>query len=514
MLNKKVILVFWAMTGLCSAGAQNTSSFQDFRKGIFEDYQNFRSNILENYDKFLENAWREYDSFRGESRSPVPKPAAVPRVTDTLPAIKAPVTEIPETVPKPVPPTPVPPPAPAPKPAPAPAPAPKPVPVPVPTPTPTPAPVPAPAPQLPADAFTFSFFGMEMQMPSVNVKLAGQVSRTRDYATQWRNLEKSGVARQILPYAEELARHYALNDYLTYELLSAYVHSRFSGVHVTSRMSLLHYLLAHMGYDVRLAVNASGYPMLLIPFEQSVYARSYLMINQRKYYVFTDGELDMNRPENMRISTCDIPSNSDAGNAMDLKLHGLNLPYEPYRYDIAYENLHISGEVNKNIFPVLYNYPQMPTGDYARSEVCPDVRRSIVEQLGPQLAGMSELESVNALLKFVQGFDYATDDEFHGFEKPYFFEEMLFYPKCDCEDRAVFYTYLLWNVLGVENHLICYPGHESAAVRLSEEIGGDSYLYRGARFYISDPTYIGSTTGMCMPMYLSDAPEIDHIYKR
>lgn len=491
MRSKKAILFLWAMTAVTSAVAQNNSSFQDFRKNIFENYNNFRNSILENYDKFLENAWSEYNSIRGESSSPVPKPSAVPSVTEVPPASPQ-LTDLPEAVPAhgmpktgedaPSAPTEIP---------------------------------PAPSAERPAaKPFAFPFFGMEMQMPSIDFNIAKQLSGTREYAAQWRNLEKDGNARKLLPYVEELAGRYALNDYLKYELLSAYVHKRFANDHVTSRMSLLHYLLANMGYDVRIAVNGNGHPLILIPFRQDVYARPYLVLDNRKYYIFSDTDLDMGRPENTRISTCDLPSHIPAGAIMDLTLNGLNLPYEPYRYDIAFGGLRIQGEVNKNIFPVLFKYPQMPTGDFARSEVCPDVRRSIVEQLGPQLAGKPQNEAIDALLKFVQGFDYATDEEYHGFEKPYFFEEMLYYAKCDCEDRAIFYTYLLWNVLGVENHLICYPGHESAAVHLSENIRGDAYDYEGRRFYISDPTYIGASTGMCMPMYVRESPQIDYIYKK
>ena len=138
----------------------------------------------------------------------------------------------------------------------------------------------------------------------------------------------------------------------------------------------------------------------------------------------------------------------------------------------------------------------------------------MVSQLKKQLADKPLDQAIDALLLFVQnGFEYATDQQFHGFEKPYFFEETLFYPKCDCEDRAIFYSYLLWHVLGVENHMINYPGHESASVLFPGDRKGDSYTYEGKRFLISDPTYIGARTGMCMPSYRTTQPEIDHIYK-
>ena len=72
--------------------------------------------------------------------------------------------------------------------------------------------------------------------------------------------------------------------------------------------------------------------------------------------------------------------------------------------------------------------------------------------------------------------------------------------------------YLLWNVLGVENQLINYPGHESASVKLSQPIKGDAYHHGGKTYYISDPTYIGSVTGMCMPSYVREKPGIDYTY--
>ena len=122
-------------------------------------------------------------------------------------------------------------------------------------------------------------------------------------------------------------------------------------------------------------------------------------------------------------------------------------------------------------------------------------------------------QAVGELLKFMHNvFEYSTDEDFHGFEKPYFVEETLFYPKNDCEDRAIFYTWLLWNALGREAQLISFPGHEAATVRLDNPVEGTSYDYKGETFYVSDPTYIGSTTGMVMPIYSTQTPHVDYTY--
>ncbi len=176
----------------------------------------------------------------------------------------------------------------------------------------------------------------------------------------------------------------------------------------------------------------------------------------------------------------------------------------------------MTGTLNENIMPIVYKYPQMDTEGFAVSVLDKDLRDNLVNQLKNQLADKDKLTATNELLRFMQfGFDYATDDEFHGFEKPYFLEENLYYPKNDCEDRAIFYTYMLWNALGVENQLLAFPGHESASVTIpGASVSGTSYNHEGKTYYISDPTYVGSTTGQCMRQFETTPPTIDYSYSR
>ena len=186
------------------------------------------------------------------------------------------------------------------------------------------------------------------------------------------------------------------------------------------------------------------------------------------------------------------------------------MPNKPISYNFKHKNLTIQGTLNANVIEMLYHYPQMPIDCYAKSVINTDIRKNITQQLKLQLQGIPPKTALDIILQFVQyAFQYATDGVQHGFEKPYFFEEILYYPQCDCEDRSVFYSYLLWEVLNVENHLIEYPGHECVAVHLEEAINGHGYNYKNKTFYISDPTYIGATTGMCMPDFINKKPKID-----
>lgn len=481
---------------LCPSVTAQNESFTDFRKKVLSDFNDFRSSVLENYDKFLEGAWEDFDQIKGEKSNPTPKPHNAPTIDDAAtPVIKTPVAPpIPHT---PAPPAPV-----ADRPShskiqPA---------------TSVPA-TPHQEPQA-SEADRFNLADITLEIPHIDYNISKHLSNRQDFGAHWRGLAQTTLSSRLVPEFRKLARQYGLNDYLTYMAISAYADSRFPTAHSSSRKSLIHFILANMGYDVRIGTNQSGEAMLLIPFKQMVYARPYLNIDGKKYFIFADDDIDLTRPDNLRISTCSLPSDADTGRPLDLIITDLRLPSKPYRYNITFGDITIEGELNQAVMPLLYHYPQMPTADFARSTILPDVRAQIVGQLKAQLAGKDEQTAVNTLLQFIQkGFQYATDEDFHGFEKPYFVEETLFYPKNDCEDRAIFYTYLLWEVLGIPNQLICFPGHESASVSLSTPVEGASYTHSGKRFYISDPTYIGSVTGQCMPGFEQTAPQIDFTYK-
>ncbi|MDE5813835.1 MAG: hypothetical protein K2H72_06070, partial [Muribaculaceae bacterium] len=205
---------------------------------------------------------------------------------------------------------------------------------------------------------------------------------------------------------------------------------------------------------------------------------------------------------------------SALGKTSDLRLTGLSLPMKAKEFNLTNGQLSLKGEVNENIQKLLHHYPQMPTGDFASSWVDSQLREDLVEQLKSQLAGMSDQEKVNSLMALChKGFNYSTDQDFHGFEKPYFLEENFIYDKNDCEDRAIFFSYLLWNALGLPCQLVQYPGHESATVAVNEDISGYFYDTEGTKYYSADPTYIGSTVGMVMKAFRTASPTVDKQYQ-
>lgn len=493
-MNKKVTLLTIALAlGASATFAQsNHKSFEEFRSGIKSNFNAFRKTILDNYADFLDGEWHPYKSLNGELRDRTPKPSEAPQVPGTPKALPSTPPVAPVTPPSPV--TPVAPVVPAA----------------------TPSPVTPPAPTTPAgdSGFAFSWYNIPTQLPAVEYHISHRLSEPADFARQWRELDGAHVADRVLPGIRNAVKELGLNDYLTYKYIESYINARFPEATSSSRMAAVHYLLANMGYDARIAVTSSGVPLLLLPCQQTMYARNYLTIGDGKYYIFAPEDYDMSRLGSERILTCNLPAEAAKAAKFDLVLGQLNIPVAEHPFDLNYGDLHLTGSVNANLIPILYKYPQMPVSDYARSNIEPQLRNDLVRQVRQQLGQMNSDDAVEALLTFMHGaFEYATDEENHGFEKPYFLEETLYYPKNDCEDRAIFYTWLVWNALGHEAQLISFPGHEAAAVHLNRPLNGASYVDDNTVYYISDPTYIGSRTGMVMPVYNGTSPRIDYTYK-
>ncbi len=361
--------------------------------------------------------------------------------------------------------------------------------------------------------FMFDFYGMEAFIPEIDFKINKTLSGPEETGAHWAKMaeQEGGVetARQLFGLAQQLG----LNGYLTFRLAEAYANQKFKDSDANARMSAVHFLLSNMGYDARL-LKLDNIFTVMMPFDQKVvYATMSQTMDGRKYTILYPDGYEPPKGQSMRLMTCNLPSNA-LGKTSDLRLTGLSLPMKAKSFNMTNGNLTLKGEVNENIQKMLHHYPQMPTGDFASSWVDSKLRESIVSQLKEQLAGKSDREAVNALMALChKGFNYSTDQDFHGFEKPYFLEENFIYDKNDCEDRAIFFSYLLWNALGLPCQLVQYPGHESATVALDEDISGYFYNTDGTKYYSSDPTYIGSTVGMVMKAFRTASPTVDKQYK-
>lgn len=466
--------------------AQSTDDdFQSFRQGLLSDYGKFRQGILDDYDHFLAGVWEEFEAFSGKKRDRKPKPATPP-------------------APKPQAPTPTP------KDLPAPSVTPQPEQPEQPKPSPTPAPVPPVRPTA-APTVNVSLYGTPLHVPAVTVPVVSAFE-PEQLAEAWRTIDGDAATRNVLQSLRATSATYALGDWFTFELVRVYAER--VGKSAASRLLLRLYLLTHLGYDVR-AGKKSGEGVLLVPITQQVYARSFLTFDdEQKYYLFYDNEQGGQQAEGGGLYTYQLPQNDGSLRALNMAIGsaGLNLRTgEMHRFSVTDGKMTLAGKVDKGTMAAIDRFPQVDIPVFAMCTIDPSLRKSLLEQMRQQIIGLSERAAAQRILSFIQhAFDYATDDEQFGREKPFFVEENFFYPRNDCEDRAILYAFFVRHLLGLDVHLVHYPGHECTAVRFTDtSVTGDSYTYRGQRFIICDPTYIGASIGMCMPSFRSVEPEVE-----
>lgn len=153
--------------------------------------------------------------------------------------------------------------------------------------------------------------------------------------------------------------------------------------------------------------------------------------------------------------------------------------------------------------------PQCDYSVYATAHVDSKFASPVLGALRSAIEGKDEKTAANILLDFCQNaFEYATDPEQFGYEKPFFVEELFYYPKCDCEDRSILYRYLVKSLLNLDVVLVDYPNHIATAVKFNGDYTGDYIMVNGQRYLVCDPTYMGASIGMAMPQFKSVAANV------
>ena len=518
---------------------------EDFERWMQQqqtEFQEYRDKRDKEFTAFLKQNWREVDLLKGVKRDEAPKPvrmpvaepAPTPPVSRDVPVTPAPSpqpqTVAPPTIPvvpvpgapvtrseRPVPVTPQAPKVVAPEPVlPAPAPS-KPVPPPVivsPRPvTPPPPPVTSKPAQNKHDGrkAVISYFGDDITLyydPALKVTLSGQVNK-KLISDTWSRLSRADF-EPIVEQLNAIRDQRRLNDWAFAVLVDNF--SRNVAGSGNSRTFLNWFILIKSDFQARVAYDTSTIT-LLVPTRQKLYGVSYFTLDGTKYYAvnFEGGRNKLGRVYtydgkypgatdafDMRLTSDMIDTSKDTRRKLSF-----DFDRKQYEIEVWYDRERVS---------FLNSYPQLDLDMYFASKVADNSARSLQSQLAEHIEGMTELDAVNFLLRFVQtSFEYKTDDENFGEENYLFPEETLHYRYSDCEDRSVLFAWLVRNLLGLETIGLDYPGHVAVAVNFKGQVKGDAVTWKGRRFVVTDPTYINAVAGMTMPQFRSTNPSVIQI---
>ena len=346
---------------------------------------------------------------------------------------------------------------------------------------------------------TFSYYGTSCKIAGMNSThrfvLAGV--KEEHVADAWVTLAADTylpVLAQCAEYREKLN----LCDWGYVRFLQEMTTSFFTASHSNEAVLMQIYLLVQSGYRVRMA-RSDNRLVLLLPIEHDVYDYSYLTVDGIPYYVIDDGArngrsfyvYDRAFPHEMALSLymSSPPSLKPVG--------GKTVE----RTLTSKKQVSVTIETDKNLIDFYNDYPvSSQWGYYSSASLSQDVKSALYPVLQQHIEGMSSADAANLLLNFVQtAFDYKTDGEQFGSERPLFGDETLYYPYCDCEDRSIFYSILVRDLLGLDVVLLNYPEHLATAVKFKEEVRGDYIQLDDGKYVVCDPTYIGASIGVAMP---------------
>lgn len=381
------------------------------------------------------------------------------------------------------------------------------------TPTTPPAVVPVPTAKPPAPTSALYKESSEKQM----INYCGQriyVDKSLKGVCSIGNMREKAVAdayeamckadyKPLLADCRQLKKDLKLNDWGVFLFVRDVSNALCADAHASVVMQ--QFLLNELGYKSKMARRADRDQMLLfVATDCKMYGRPYFTKDGLNYYNLTSDET-------CQFYMCQEDS-PKAKSSIDMQITNaplLNSGMVNSVHKNGAGTVAVSVDVPKSLMLFYKSMPQCDYSVYVNAKVNPAVADRLLSSLAPIVEGKSETEAANLLINFVQtGFKYATDQEQFGYEKPFFVEELFYYPYCDCEDRSVLYSYLVRNLLKLDVVLLDYPNHIATAVCFNENVSGDFVTVEGKKYIVCDPTYIGASIGKAMPQFKRVAAKV------
>lgn len=370
---------------------------------------------------------------------------------------------------------------------------------------PLPQPLPIPKPIIPVECLennevtekfhSFNFYGTEMKVRwSDDCKFHLRSTSENDVADAIQLLSRDKYDN-LLHDCLQLRDKYHLGDWAYYQMLKQ-LSASICGKDTNEATMLMAMLYSQSGYRQRLA--RSGDKLLqLVATQFFLYDFGYYILDGHNFYL-----LDGNYPQ-INLCEAQFKKEQEMSLVMNDSPSFMNETSEPRTISSwFYKDLKANVAVNKNLMDFYSKYPSSHFNNdfmtrwamYANKEMQPEVREQLYPQLKTIIAGKSQKESAECILKWIQtAFKYEYDDVVWGHDRAFFPEESLYYPSCDCEDRSILYTRLIRDLLGLKCILVYYPGHLASGVCFTENIDGDYINVEGDRYIVCDPTILSGT---------------------
>lgn len=448
-----------------------------------QEYNEFRRKANEEYARFMAEAWEEMRVMKGEEPPKPPKPPRQPvAVPDKLPPAQ---------------------------------------PVPLPTPTPVPLPPPLPPPDVDPNEVIDDIEPPAPDAPTTSMTFYGtRCTLHCDHSRRLtlKNVDEKGASKAwkelsdgrydpLLRDCLTLRNDMTLCDWGYVELTHAAAVAAI-GREGNEAVLLQAWLLSQSGTDIRIG-KTNGHLVLLASFDVNVYSYAYVVKNERRFYV-----IEKSKWETISVFQNAFPKTHAAALLIRQMPRLAMNEGERHTFEAKhFANMRATVATNSNLMRFFDNYPHTMTYNYlVEASLSDGVKQQLYSALRQQLEGRSKKKQVQMLLDFVQtSFNYKTDNEQFGYERSFYGDECFFHPYSDCEDRAILFSILVRELVGLDVVLLLYPGHMATAVDFGAELPGSYYTIDGRHFMVCDPTAIGNGIGEPMTSFETENTRIVRI---
>lgn len=457
------------------AKCQDTTDFRQWKELRQHQYEHYVDSVRDDYRRFLEQVWEEYDLYNSEHRQGTDKPQMQPHTDNADPSdeeltMSPIVAEMFQT-------------------------------------------------KLSSDTTSmvgayaehihFPFYAKELTMhvPQGMTKLHLDGIRERQVSRFWSHLDEQKV-QQLVGQIRNHQQNLSLNDWGVVDLVGRFS-AKVYPADENAQVALTVYLLNKLSYDARVG-RMDDHLVMMATTRQQVYERPFVLLDQKKYYLLRTQMPDTRHP---RISTYSM-QHPGSTTPIDLGLRyaprlGVS-PAKKTTYQYGFEGKMLTVPVNKAMIDFYAVYPQTDLPVYANAAVGETLTATMDKVFASLLRGKDDVASVALLLRYVQdGFRYEVDRAQFGREKTFFCEENFYYMANDCEDRAVLFSYLVRQLVGLDVVLLQYEDHVATAVCFGDaKVRGDHYQYQGKTYVVCDPTTKGAKVGQLVKKYRRQAPKM------
>ncbi len=360
----------------------------------------------------------------------------------------------------------------------------------------------------------FKLYGTDLQVHfDASKRVAVKDGRGEELGKCLKWIETS--TKTTLEDCQRLRKQLNLSDWAYVKMLDRFATACLDSTN--EAVLLMYSLLTQSGYGAFVNVYDNGQLRIWYHSDAFIFNELFFSRNEKNYYLY--GDSIPKGEDDIRVAK--------EGKPIDFRYQGeMKLAYKATKprtiRSIKNHDFAFTFQMNKNLVDYYGDVPSVSYNEnfmtrwatLANYPLEQQLKDSLVTPMKKKLEGLSQKDAVQQILWWTHGgvdlerenpsqdtFLYGYDEDVWGYDRAFCAEETLFYPYCDAEDRAILFSRLVRDVVGLDVALVYYPGHLATAVCFTEEsVKGDFLMVDNRRFIICDPTYIGSNVGETMPV--------------